>query len=158
MVIKKIELFSYIRGKSILSPEEMEGYEVRVFPVPKSFFQMLKEISVEKSICYALFLENRIVHACYLYKNVFINFLFGYRSYAVIGGCFTLNAYRGKGLYPNMLRKIANEISNNIVIYVATSNFSSIRGIEKAGFVRHKKLILFKCLGIPFYKKTVLIK
>lgn len=56
-----------------------------------------------------------------------------------IGPCFTLPKYRGKGIYPAVLRYICKNIgSEKSVFYmiVDESNQPSIKGIEKAGFVR----------------------
>lgn len=47
---------------------------------------------------------------------------------------FTAEAYRGKGLYPSLLQKMCLRDSKPKIIYAFSDNFSSIRGIEKAGF------------------------
>lgn len=56
-----------------------------------------------------------------------------------IGPCFTSPYHRGKGIYPAVLRKICHSIgTENTVFYmiVDENNQPSIKGIEKAGFVR----------------------
>ncbi len=54
-----------------------------------------------------------------------------------IGPCFTYPEYRGKGVYPEVLRYICDKVGNsNTTFYmiVDESNISSVKGIEKAGF------------------------
>ena len=56
-----------------------------------------------------------------------------------IGPCLTYPDYRGQGIYPRVLRSICNKVGeNNSVFYMIVDEFnkSSIRGIEKAGFIR----------------------
>lgn len=48
---------------------------------------------------------------------------------------FTKEAYRGEGLYPSLLQKMSLRNSKPKLIYAFSHNFSSIKGIEKAGFV-----------------------
>lgn len=48
---------------------------------------------------------------------------------------FTNETYRGKGLYPSLLQKMSLRNTKPKLIYAFSNNFSSIRGIEKAGFV-----------------------
>lgn len=47
---------------------------------------------------------------------------------------YTYKEYRGKGLYPALLQKMCLRNNKSKLIYVFSSNKSSIRGIEKAGF------------------------
>lgn len=47
---------------------------------------------------------------------------------------FTAEAYRGKGLYPALLQKMCLRNTKPKLIYAFSDNYSSIRGIEKAGF------------------------
>lgn len=56
-----------------------------------------------------------------------------------IGPCFTSPKHRGKGIYPAVLRNICQNIgTENTVFYmiVDENNQPSIKGVEKAGFVR----------------------
>lgn len=56
-----------------------------------------------------------------------------------IGPCFTMASHRGKGIYPAVLKAICDEYkSEGIDFYmvVAEDNTPSVRGIEKAGFVK----------------------
>lgn len=47
---------------------------------------------------------------------------------------YTFPNFRGKGLYPQLLKNINHRNSNPKIIYVLKENKASIRGIEKAGF------------------------
>ena len=158
IIINKIELFSYVRAKSIPPANEIEGYSIKIFIVPRSTMDSFKQLFYGSITCYSFYAGTLLIHASYLYSRTFINYLFGYRGHSVIGGCFTLKGYRGKGLYPNMLQRIAQENSKPIVIYVATPNLSSIKGIEKAGFIRDKKLTMYKFFGIPIYATQINVR
>lgn len=58
----------------------------------------------------------------------------------MIGPCFTEEAFRGRGIYPRLLRHVVNTLGNNgqepFYIYTHPGNTRSIRGMEKAGFAR----------------------
>ena len=64
-----------------------------------------------------------------------------------IGPCYTIEAYRGLGIYPYVLQQITSFMPNNksfeslgggqslrYYMFVAQENISSRRGVEKAGF------------------------
>lgn len=82
--------------------------------------------------------NDKIIHTSYVVpKCLKFNFL-NKNDYA-IGPCFTYPEYRGKGIYPNMLKVICQSCKNKDTVFymvVDEKNISSIKGIEKAGFVR----------------------
>ena len=54
---------------------------------------------------------------------------------AVIYDCWTAEPFRGRGIYPHVLRHIAANVpSTTTYVYAATRNRASCRGILKAGF------------------------
>ena len=54
-----------------------------------------------------------------------------------IGPCYTIVNERGKGLYPNLLRHIINgNKDKDMYMIVHKNNIASIKGVEKAGFVK----------------------
>ena len=65
-----------------------------------------------------------------------------------IGPCYTTENFRGKGIYPAVLRYILSDYkADTFYMTVNENNASSIKGIEKAGFERCgkiKKSKLFK--------------
>lgn len=65
-----------------------------------------------------------------------------------IYSCYVEKYARGKGIYPLMLHKALQDHSESMYrcayIGVSSSNSASIRGIEKAGFKRYKKLSYIK--------------
>ena len=73
--------------------------------------------------------------------------------------CLTLPEFRGQGLYPLTLWKIAEylhqKMLRRVFICVHEENESSVRGIEKAGFKRLGKVRLRKVAGIQFSKKLI---
>lgn len=148
-------MLSYVNSEPILLSVGIQEYNIQIFQTKKSFIKNIKKIGTKSPICYSIIINKKIIHACYLFRHVFINYLLGYSGYHVIGDCFTLPEYRGRGLYPNMLQKIATDIDKKIVIYVASNNYSSIKGIEKAGFKRHKEFILYKFFNVPIYAKEI---
>lgn len=57
-----------------------------------------------------------------------------------IGPCRTDEAYRGRGLYPTLLRRILHDYRDRTCyIFCSESNAASLRGIEKAGFKPYAK-------------------
>ena len=66
--------------------------------------------------------------------------------------CLTLPEFRGRGLYPAALRAIQRYLGERgyrrCFICVRPDNGASIRGIEKAGFVRAGSTRLRKVLGV----------
>lgn len=62
------------------------------------------------------------------------------RNTPMIGNCFTLPAWRGRGLYPRLLvatcQHLAAQGHSRAIITCAPDNLASVRGIEKAGFRR----------------------
>ena len=59
-------------------------------------------------------------------------------NYPVIGDCYTYESFRGKSIYPYMLQKSSiDALQKNDEVYVLVSpdNISSIKGIEKSGFI-----------------------
>ena len=75
-----------------------------------------KAVLISKVPIYRFFPKNGI-HLCY---------------------CETIPESRGKGYYSLLLSYIQNDLQGtNLYMMVEDSNFASIRGIEKAGFIRY---------------------
>ncbi len=75
----------------------------------------------------------------------------------LIGDCYTNNKYRGKGIYPTVIRRVLKQFipKNNVYMLVSPENIPSIRGIEKAGLQLIGRL---KCLriGPVFLQKKII--
>ncbi|TDQ19615.1 hypothetical protein DFQ04_1439 [Algoriphagus boseongensis] len=89
------------------------------------------------------------------YKSNFLsNFNFS-GPLITIGDCFTDDRYRGKGIYPQVLKYLGSKFSpeRQVFILVAPENLSSIKGIEKAGFIFLGRLQGLRILIFYFFKK-----
>lgn len=78
---------------------------------------------------------------------------------AYIMDCKTGFLFRGKDIYPAVLRHILKDLAAENVskVYIAcrTSNTSSFRGIEKAGFSPVRKIRAFRLFGKKIGAKTI---
>ena len=78
--------------------------------------------------------------------------------------CLTMPESRGKNIYPAVIHQIIFYLQNHgvkrIFMCVRENNYSSIRGIEKAGFKKVDSFKLRRAFGIQIYPsiKTNLIK
>lgn len=82
--------------------------------------------------------DDKLVHTSYVVPKCYKFDFLGKNDYE-IGPCFTYPEYRGQGIYPNILRTICQQIgSDDTTFYmiVDEENKPSIRGIEKAGFIK----------------------
>ena len=89
-------------------------------------------------IYYVLSENDKIMHTSYLIPTC-RKFAFMKKDEFQIGPCFTDKQFRGKGIYPAVLRHITsqNEYEGKMFyMLVFTENLPSIKGIEKAGFKR----------------------
>lgn len=78
-----------------------------------------------------------IVHTSYVIPAC-AKFPFMNKNDLEIGPCYTHPAFRGKGIFPKVLSEICRRRNNTQTFYIFAheNNISSIKGIEKAGFVR----------------------
>lgn len=93
--------------------------------------------------------NNQVMHTSYVVGRCYKFPDLGKEDYT-IGPCFTEPACRGKGIYPQVLRYICANLGDERTTFymsVDSQNNSSVKGIEKAGFVRVgtvRKTKLFK--------------
>jgi RimJ/RimL family protein N-acetyltransferase len=94
--------------------------------------------------------RSRVFHSSRLLRNFHFE-----KPLITIGDCFTDDRYRGKGIYPYVLRKIAKQYAHTtqVFILVAPDNIPSIKGIEKAGFQFTARLRSFRFLVFYFRKR-----
>lgn len=66
-----------------------------------------------------------------------LKFPFLAKTSVEIGPCVTYPNFRGRGIYPAVLRHIrASGWYKDYYMFISEDNTSSIRGVEKAGFVK----------------------
>lgn len=86
---------------------------------------------------YRLFRGNKFVSSAVVVPKLW-NLTFMNKGDLQIGPCRTEPDERGKGYYPTLLNYImAQNPNKTYVMIVAESNAPSIRGVEKAGFVKY---------------------
>ena len=82
---------------------------------------------------------NILAHESYLYDVIFLLRSINKKG-PVIGNCFTNKEYRGQSIYPYVVNTITNDALNSgikeVFIVVNQNNISSIKGIEKASFIK----------------------
>lgn len=80
---------------------------------------------------------HEIIHTSYVMQKSY-KFPFMKKNDFEIGPCFTKSEYRGKGIYPSVINRIQSDVltdKNSIYMIVRSDNISSIKGIEKSGFI-----------------------
>ncbi|MBE6941078.1 MAG: GNAT family N-acetyltransferase [Ruminococcaceae bacterium] len=88
------------------------------------------------TIVYAVDKDGSVMHTSYVVPRC-MKFPFLRKGDLEIGPCATLPEYRGRGIYPAVLRHICKTFANEDTVFymiVNDQNIPSIRGIEKAGF------------------------
>ena len=104
---------------------------------------------------------NKIIHESYVFSSVFLLRLIKKRG-PVIGDCKTINAYRGKSIYPYVINKIAKDIltdsDKEVFVIVNKDNISSIKGIEKAHYTRMASIKAKRWLWFYLKKEISIIK
>ena len=89
-------------------------------------------------IYYAVSKDNEIVHTSFVLGRCY-KFKFLQKGEYEIGPCITKKEYRGRGIYPAVLKRIINEKNIDIktlYIFCHIGNIPSIKGILKAGFIQ----------------------
>lgn len=131
-------LYGFAKGSAM--PEPLQGE----FPFRISFSSDEPMFYIEE--------EGKIIHKSKIFKTSFLLRNFGYRQpYIAIGDCFTHSDFRGRGIYPKVIREAISyyKSTHSIYMLVGKDNIASIKGIEKAGLT---KLGNIKCLKIgPLY-------
>lgn len=150
-IIKKIlptsiSALVYIKESNSLNEYQDSLYKLIVYSFPSG----IKKIDKRKfHKVYVVYDDNKIIHMSYVFKNNLLSRQLGFKNYFTIGDCVTLPEYRGKGIYPNVLKKIVADFSTeNLVMFVNKTNLSSIKGIEKGGFKLAFHFKMLRILGL----------
>jgi hypothetical protein len=104
--------------------------------------------------CYLVTIDGQMAHLSWLHWSVRLPRQCGFDgTVPVIGDCHTFERFRGKAIYPRVLRYIARDVAaraaaTSVYVLVSPSNLSSVRGIEKAGFRRLARLRGIRFAGL----------
>lgn len=79
--------------------------------------------------------DGRIIHRSKVIGRC-LKFPFLPKGAYEIGPCLTEEDFRGKGIYPKVLTHICSVFRSDLYMIIRDDNYSSIRGVEKAGFVK----------------------
>lgn len=111
-----------------------------IFKLKTICFRILVQLMTlgRAKIFYAINENGDLMHTSYVIPHC-AKFSFMGKDDYEIGPCYTYPDFRGKGIYPKVLHQICSRMAkNNSVFYmiVDENNKPSIKGIEKAGFIR----------------------
>ncbi|PWI31521.1 hypothetical protein DI383_02300 [Flavobacteriaceae bacterium LYZ1037] len=144
--LKHIDVFVY----------KMPSQGLVDFVIDISSYTLKNETQNGRQVFCILDSFKKTIHKSFIFKKVYLLKLIQVQG-DVIGGCSTSEKHRGKGFYPFMLNTIgktyAKDGNFDLYIIVDKSNTSSIRGIEKAGFIKYKS-VKTKRFG-PIYFDTM---
>lgn len=149
MYLYKIESTD-VKNMPLDSSDEID---LRVFtPSLRGFFLKGEKTGIKKACTRLLFWVmtlgkaqiyyvqngNTIAHTSYVIPRC-IKFPFMEEADLEIGPCYTYTQFRGLGIYPKVLKEICRRKGSTVAAFymiVDEKNLPSIKGIEKAGFVR----------------------
>jgi GNAT superfamily N-acetyltransferase len=143
--IKSLGLDDISQYQEIFKNENITEYENRLL---KGF------------LCFGLFVEEEIIHFAWIAINSLkINeidqFLTLQNKEICIFDVFTLERFRGQGIYQFMLKYISKWAIENdykkIIIYSEKRNYKSINAILKSGFTYYNQLTFIKLLRFKVY-------
>lgn len=110
--------------------------------------------------CYVAQVDGRTAHRSCLSFDTLLPVQFGFeREVPVIGDGVTMSEFRGRHIFPEVLRQIAldvtaRNVAKRLYVLVSPQNGPSIRGIERAGFVRLSHLQGLRFAGILIRNMT----
>lgn len=146
------ELIGTTKGFQIKKGElsELEIIQNQLRPCPWEFlcyqYDGVKDFFIAQN-------DKGIQHISWVYYSTDRNRLLSLGVHeAEIKFCLTLSPCRGHGLYPNVIRTVVIFLEKKgcerVFMCVDNNNLSSIRGIEKAGFMRVGKIRFLKIMGL----------
>ena len=142
--VSSIDLLVYSMKESTKFNVDVQNYSIQ--------FQKIDE---NKSR-YFIEIDNKVIHESFTYRKLFIQKLIRTKG-PTIGDCRTIDAYKGKSIYPYVINYIANQELENgveeVFINVSPTNISSIKGIEKAGFILKERIKALRFF-IFFFRKN----
>jgi len=118
-------------------------------------------------VCYLVFVGERCVHYSWITQRQRNITEIGFEATLKdknywIYDCYTTPTYRGHSIYPHVLTRILEDVQNKegerVWIDVRDSNYSSVKGIAKAGFIDVallEKKILFSSIVLLRHKSIL---
>ncbi len=104
------------------------------------------------NIFYVLDDNEDLMHTSYLLPKCY-KFPYMKEGEYCIGPCLTYPQYRGKGIYPQVLKYILQYVNySTVYMVVDEKNIASIKGIEKAGLTHCGYIKKTKILKRYYYK------
>ena len=135
-----VDLLLYGFKKSTDLPEPF----IKDFPFTIDFSAKESQFIIEHA--------GKLIHKSRLFTKSLLLKRFGYKQpFVTIGDCVTDDNFRGKGIYPTVIRHIIRKFAatHDVYMLVAPTNIASIQGIKKAGLIPLARL---QCLKIgPIY-------
>lgn len=159
-------LFSF-SGSSVLPPAspvnialvvEINVSDVLTFQ-PSHYVDTFLRFLKEGDVGYYAYLNGKCCHRSWVQKgpkwvaiNPFVQMKLE-KNEGFVHYCETAPWARGKGVYPAVLRRIAEDHKDldNLFICVDSENTPSIRGVEKAGFKERERVKVNMIMKIPVY-------
>ena len=155
----KIKALVYYLPKSAQAELIEQSFEIKIFSVASlSGIKKIDSKLNKNDACYAVFIDNELAHTTWLFKNKLLTDQLGEKNVFTAGDSLTNEKFRGKGIYPYVLKFISREAEKPIVIYVDENNTSSIKGIEKAGFIKKYSFSMLRLLGIKIWLRKYATK
>ena len=148
----KIKALVYFMPKESDINIDASLFEVKIFTGNyRSGIDKIDKRTNENNSCYTVFINSELAHVTWLFKNKLLTKQLGEKNAYTVGDSLTNEKYRGKGIYPFVLRTIAKATSKDIIIYVEPDNIASVRGIEKAGFKKKYSFSMIRFLGVKLW-------
>ena len=143
-------IYIYSRENESGYVNKTNGYEIKKIPLCSGLFKgggfklnlfWLFSTIGGKSKIYVCYDKNKPVHYSYVTEKC-MKFPFLKKDEIHIGPCYTAESHRGRGIYPAVLNEIIkNYKDKTAILIIDDKNNSSIKGAEKAGFVRQDRRV-----------------
>lgn len=148
--IEKIDTFVYYKTKD-------QSFQVdNSFPVAGT--EIREQTPGRGKRSFHTFSDGKLSHISNIFEKAHVLTLINGKG-PVIGDCFTVEEYRGKSLYPYTIDKLCQMLFSEgheiVYILVAPDNIASIKGIEKAGFIKKCRIITNRYLLFYFNVKII---
>lgn len=182
LILRRLQMLSVRQLLEVLRPHYMnellylskESPEICPHRLPSSV--SIKSFSIEHPsgvdkidrrltahrLAYVVFSRGEIIHENWVSFDTLLPSQFGFDSrIPVVGHGFTKPQYRGKGICPYALSYILNDLMNRNIsrhayTIVSSTNNSSIRAVEKAGFELIARLKGLRILGGLFVNRSTI--